>query len=174
MVNMGRMAFIGFSTPKSFNLISWLIRKITQSQCSHAWAVFHSELDDCDMVREAHEFGFRQVTLEFFKKTNTIVQMIPLDVDASPGLRMLGHRLGQPYDFPGLLSMAPIELFRWLGHRFKWWHYQITRPWHWANSMMCSEAMVEFLQACGSRMSEDLIPNMTSPQDLMDALNGKV
>lgn len=167
-------AFIGFSTPNYFNPVSWLIRKITKSEVSHAWVVFTSEMDDCEMVREAHELGFRQITFEHFKKHNNVVQLIPLDVDATPGLRMLGQHLGEAYDYPGLLGMGPVELFRWMKHKFPWWHYQITNPWHWANHMFCSASMVDFLHECKSKMGDDLIPDNISPQELRDALNGKV
>ena len=136
--------------------------------------VFTSEMDDCDMVREAHELGFRQLTFDHFKKHNKVVQLIPLDVDATPGLRMLGQHLGENYDYFGLFGMGFVEIGRWLKRKFRWWHHRISNPWRSATNMFCSESVVKFLQECKSKMGEDLVPDTISPQELRDALNGKV
>ena len=33
----GRPTLVGFSTPRSFNPISWLVRTVTRSECSHSF-----------------------------------------------------------------------------------------------------------------------------------------
>lgn len=170
---MALTAFIGFSTPKAFNPVSWLVRKLTKSQVSHAWVCYHSELFDQDMVMEAHELGFRSLTLENFKTKNKIVYIHPVDVNITPGLRLLASHLGEAYDYGGLLGMSFVLMGQWLKRKFRWWKYKISNPWAHAKLMICSEAMVVMLQASNSRMVEDVVAESTDPQMLMDILTGK-
>lgn len=170
---MSLMAFVGFSTPKAFNPVSWLIRKVTNSQVSHAWVVYHSDLLDLDMVMEAHELGFRSLTLDHFKEKNKIVLMTPVDVDVTPGLRLLAVHLGDNYDYAGLLGMSFVIMGTWFKRFFKKWKKRVKNPWQEANRYFCSEAVVTMLQASNSRMVEDVVAENTSPQMLMDILLGK-
>lgn len=170
---MALTAYVGFSTPKAFNPVSWLIRKITKSQVSHAWVAYHSDLFDLDMVMEAHELGFRSLTFENFKAKNKIVKTFPVDVDITPGLRLLATSLGDTYDYGGLFGMSFVLMGNWLKRKFKKWRKVVRNPWHSAKRMFCSEAVVIMLQASNSRMVKDLVPENTSPQMLMDILGGK-
>ena len=163
-------AFVGFSTPKRFNPVSWLVRKLTNSQCSHAWVQYYDDIFDKDMVMEAHELGFRCVPLDHFEGGNTIIKRVPVDVDFTLGIRLLASKLGNTYDYGGLIGMGWVELSRWCRRKFKWWHYKITNPLHWANDDFCSATVVEALQASASRMAEDMVPDTISPQELLDAL----
>jgi hypothetical protein len=167
------IAYVGFSTPKRFNPISWLVRKITKSEVSHAWVQFFDPLFNRDMVFEAMELEFRCIPLEHFEMSNKIVQRIPVDVDFTTGARYLANKLGNTYDYGGLLGMGWVELCRWLKHRLRWWHFKITNPLHWANDDFCSAAVINSLLVCNSRMVEGMIPDTVSPQELRDALNGK-
>jgi hypothetical protein len=170
---MSLTAFIGFSTPKAFNPVSWLIRKVTKSQVSHAWVVYHSDLFDLEMVMEAHELGFRSLTLEHFKAKNKIVLLHPIDVDVTPGLRLLAVHLGDTYDYAGLFGMGIVLIQQRLRGFFKKWKKRFKNPWQSANKYFCSEAVVTMLQASNSRMVEDVMAENTSPQMLMDILTGK-
>jgi hypothetical protein len=170
---MSLTAFIGFSTPKAFNPVSWLVRKLTNSQVSHAWVVYQSELFDRQMVMEAHELGFRTITYDHFKSKNKVVMVVPVDVDVTPGLRMLSEHLGEMYDYSGLFGMSFVLIGQWFKRTFKKWRRRIRNPWANAKRMFCSESVVALLQASNSRMVEDVVAENTSPQMLMDILTGK-
>ena len=163
-------AFVGFSTPKAFNPVSWLVRKITKSRCSHAWVVYRDELFDRDMVMEAHELGFRTITFEHFSAKNDVVLMVPVDVDVTPGLRILSTHLGEMYDYAGLFGMSFVLLGQRFKRLLKKWHKRIRNPWASAKLMFCSESVVIMLQSSNSRMVEDLIAEDTSPQALMEKI----
>jgi hypothetical protein len=171
------MAFnaqIGFSTPKSFNPVSWLIRKITRSQCSHAWVKYHDEDLDLDMVMEAHELGFRGISFDHFTKYNTIVKLIPVDVDVTPGLRLLARQLGNGYDYGGLIGMSIVMLLEWCRRQLKWTWIKIKNPLHAPGHLFCSAAIVLMLEESHSKMVEDmLVPETIAPQKLLDLLSGK-
>jgi hypothetical protein len=163
-------AYIGFSTPNYFNPISWLVRKITHSQCSHAWAQYYCPIRDRDMVVEAHELGFREVTVKHFEERNRVIKRADIDGDFTLGLRYLTDLLGDTYDYGGLFGMAWVELARWFKKKFKWWHYKITNPLHWAHNKFCSSAMITAMQVSNSKMAWNLIPDATSPQELLDSV----
>jgi hypothetical protein len=166
MLAAGR-TLIGFSTPSYFNPVSWLIRKITKSQVSHAWMLYRDDDFDLDMVMEAHELGFRLLPYDKFLKHNRVVELVAADCDLAPGLRMLAHSLGDSYDYGGLLGMSFVLIGRWFKRK---WRNPFSSP----RLRFCSEALVQALQASGSGKAEDLIPEGTSPQMLMEAMIGKV
>src|SRR5574343_542682 len=96
----------GFSTPVSFNPISWLVRKFTKSRVSHVWFKYFDADFNMDMVMEAHELGFRLLPYERFKKNNKIVAVWSTKDDLGSGLRWAATWLGTAYDFSGLFGMT--------------------------------------------------------------------
>ena len=154
---------IGFSTPKSFNPISWLVRKATGSTCSHVWFTFVDETCDLAVVLEAHELGYRLIPLSRFEKENNVVAIIQPRVDMTDALRWSVHWLGTAYDFGGLLGMTWVLIGRMLKKR---WH----NPAQNSHAMFCSEMAVTMLHRAGYPGSKALVAADTSPQDLLDFL----
>ena len=64
---------IGFSTTN--HLLSKIIKKITNSKCSHVWFLYYDENFKCDMVMEAH-FTYQVIPFEMFKKNNKIIEIV--------------------------------------------------------------------------------------------------
>ena len=96
---------IGFSTPKQFNPVSWLVRTVTGSKASHAFFVYHDQDFDMDMVMEAHELGFRLTPFEHFKKKNKLVGLFVPKHPIDTGLKYVAQRyLGTMYDYSGLVG----------------------------------------------------------------------
>lgn len=152
---------IGFSTPKFFNPVSWLVRKFTKSRASHAFFVYHDVDFDMPMVMEAHELGFRLTPFEHFSKHNKIVKLVtpknPIDV----GLRIIASRyLGSMYDYAGLIGMAIVLLGRWL-HR-KW-----RNPFRGSRYVFCSESVIMAMKTSPGYERVDL-DNDSSPEDLLE------
>ena len=158
---------IGFTTQIK-SPVSWLVRKLTKSQCSHAIFVYFDKDWQTDMVMEAADVGFRLISLEKFKKSNEIIALIAPPVDIDVGFKYVGlEYLGTMFDYFGLLGNGPILLGRWLKRK---WH----NPWNSPKSLFCSEAVVVALQKSGVPGADVLVPQDTTPQDLMDFMQGKL
>lgn len=156
------MIKIGFSTPKIFNPISWLVRKITKSRCSHAWFLYYDRDFDMQMVMEAHEVGFRILPLDRFEKHNSIVKILQPAYDIDLGLKKVAHQyLGSPYDFMGLLGMAWVALGRALKKVWK-------NPFRSSKYVFCSEAVVRAMLWSDGYKDIGLVPDRTDPQRLLE------
>jgi hypothetical protein len=158
------MVFVGFSTPRRWNPLSWLIRVGTHSPASHAWLLVEDPLFKLRLVLEAHTTGFRLVTLARFAKDNEVVAVV---VPAHPlelGLPQAGSWLGESFDAIGLVGMAWVVARRFFhlspGHN----------PFRSSRALFCSESVVRALQAAGYPGAEQLSPEEETPADVLDFL----
>lgn len=152
---------IGFSTPKSFNPVSWAVRKFTGSKASHAFFVYRDVDFDMDMVMEAHELGFRLTPLKLFEQKNNIVKLVTPKHPIDNGLRLVARRyLGTMYDFAGLFGMMVVMFGRWLKKKWK-------NPARGVASVYCSESVVLAMRQSVGYEHVKLDPDVT-PQDLYD------
>lgn len=153
---------IGFSTPKRFNPVSWLVRKVTGSPCSHAFFIYFDKEWQADFVMEAHEMGFRIVPLAHFEKKNEIVASFIPRWEIDTGMRWVAlEYLGRPYDFGGLFGMAVVLFGRWLKRKWK-------NPLESAKAMFCSEAVVVAMQKSAYPKTEVLDAHSTAPRALLE------
>ena len=161
------MIQVGFSTHKN-SLISWVIRKITKSRASHSWILLDEEYFGTKMVFEAVGIGgFRLVTYDFFKSAgNEVIALIDPEVPLDPGVQEAVKWLGTPYDKPAFFGYFFVLVGRWL--KLKW-----RNPVHSAQSQFCSEAVVRVLLASKHPGTEDMDPESTTPQDILDFFAGR-
>ncbi len=153
---------VGFSTPKSFNPVSWLVRQFTKSQCSHAWFLYTDKDFDMEMVMEAHELGFRLVPFEHFIKKNRVVAVFTPQHSIDEGLKHVATRyLGTMYDYTGLIGMVVVKVGQWLKKKWK-------NPFRGANNVFCSEAVVISMRWSEGYAQWDQDPDSEDPQALMD------
>jgi hypothetical protein len=142
---------IGFSTPKRFNPLSWLVRKMTGSKCSHAWFRYFDNDFEMYCVMEAHEFGFRIIPWALFEKLNTIVKVVTPQHDIEVGLQRVAREyLGTSYDYMGLVGMAFVAIGRFFKN--KW-----NNPFKSSSTVFCSEAVARAM----------VPPEDVEPQDLL-------
>jgi hypothetical protein len=158
---MSNVVSIGFSTPKSFNPVSWIIRKLTKSRASHTWFLYYDADFEMWMVMEAHELGFRLIPFERFRNRNEVVAIFTTKTSLSDGLKWAAKWLGTAYDFGGLIGMAWVVLGRILKRRWR-------NPLQNSHAMFCSEMALTVLQLSGVGWSKLAEPHETSPQDLLD------
>jgi hypothetical protein len=151
---------IGFSTPKSWNPISALIRWLTGSETSHVWLRYYDDDFQRDMVLDAHETGCRLIPYDAFQKRNQVVAVVRPRVSLVEGIRFMGAHLATPYNFGGLIGMGVVLLGRWL--RRKW-----RNPAQDAQGMFCSESVVHILQASSYPGAGMFVASETAPQDLL-------
>lgn len=152
---------VGFSTPKSFNPVSWAVRKFTGSKASHAFFVYRDTDFDMDMVMEAHELGFRLTPLKHFEKRNKIVKLARPMSSIDEGLRLIARRyLGSMYDYAGLIGMSVVMFGRFLKRKWK-------NPWRGSKSVYCSEAVILAMKKSPGYEKLNLDSD-SSPQDLFE------
>lgn len=153
---------IGFSTPKKFNPVSWLVRKVSGSVASHAFFIYFDKDWEVDMVMEAHEYGFRLMPLAHFEKKNEIVATFRPRTPIDAGVQHVAlEYLGKPYDWGGLFGGVILLLGRWLKRK---WH----NPWENSKAVFCSEAVVIALQKSAYLGAGELEARDTTPQDLLE------
>jgi len=158
------MTEIGFSTPKNFNPVSWVVRKFTGSKVSHAFFVYQDEELEMRMVMEAHELGFRLTPYDHFVKKNQIIGLFTPTKPIEVGLRYVAKRyLGTVYDYPGLFGSVVVIAGRWL-HR-KW-----RNPFRSSRNVFCSEAVYIALQKSPGYECLTDDPDSVDPQLMMQYL----
>lgn len=152
------MITLGFSRPRAWNPFSWLILLVTGSPASHAWWLVDDPIFGTRMVQEAHTGGFRLISFEAFSKSNVIVGLAtpryPVD------LKGTAQWMGYSYDMLGVFGMLWVMLGRWL--KKKW-----ENPFQSTSALFCSESVVRVLHLVGYPGVEDLVPESTTPQDLL-------
>lgn len=152
---------VGFSTPRRFNPISWLVRRLTGSRCSHTWFLYYDHDFELHMVMEAHELGFRVLPYSRFKRENRVVAVFTPRGDLTTGMRWAATWLGSAYSFSGLIGMAWVLLWRSL-------RKTVRNPLRSSHAMFCSEVAVKVLQRSATTWAKPLPAASTSPQDLLE------
>lgn len=155
------MICVGFSTTNM--VLSRFIRWVTGSTTSHAWLLF--DFHGIPMVFEATFEGVRLIPLEVFKKSNDIVVIYQTPCGEET-LKPIFHKLGQNYDFGGLLGSAVVQL----GRRFR---RRWNNPWNNGKALFCSEIVAEWLRDVGYPGAENLASAEVSPQDLLKLFSGE-
>jgi hypothetical protein len=157
---------VGFSTPKIFNPLSWLVRKVTGSSASHAFFVYWDQDFDLDMVMEAHEFGFRLTPFALFEKKNHVVGLYRPNKSIDVGLKYVAQNyLGTVYDYGGLLGQIAVQLGRWF--KRKW-----LNPFRGSKNVFCSEAVCIAMQHSPGYEDFKEDPDSVDPQTLMQYFEG--
>jgi hypothetical protein len=155
------MVFVGFSTPRRWNPLSWLIRVGTRSRASHAWLLVEDPLFKLRLVLEAHSTGFRLVTLARFARDNTVVAIATPAHPLDPGLPQAGGWLGERFDTAGIIGMA------WVVAR-RFFHLSPGRnPFRSTQALFCSESVVRTLKAAGYPGAEGLVDEEETPADVL-------
>jgi hypothetical protein len=155
------MVFVGFSTPRRWNPLSALIRRMTGSRASHAWLLVEDPAFELRLVLEAHSSGFRLVSFTRFVKDNVVVALIEPAHPIEPGLPAAGLWLGEAFDVVGLFGIFLTLVARWFRQR-PW-----RNPFPTARALFCSEAVIRTLQAAGYPGAERLETEGTSPAALL-------
>lgn len=159
-ISQGRSTLLGFSTPRSFNPVSALVRRFTASECSHCFFLYWDDDFQCDMVLESHELGFRLITWRRFVKKNRIIALVEPAHVLDPGFLKLGEWVGSAYDFGGLIGQAVVQLGRWMQRKWR-------NPFRSSRAMFCSESITRCMQWAEHPEAKSFTPKETTPQDLL-------
>lgn len=161
-----RPVFVGFSTPRTWNPISALIRRMMNSKASHTWLLVEDPLFELRLVLEAHETGFRLISLAEFVKNNKIVKLLQPAHPLAKGLPEAGGWLGDEYDVRGLIGIFFVTVAKFFRHK-------IANPFTSSRALFCSEAVVRVMKAAGYPGAEKFGDETTSPADLMTFLESE-
>jgi hypothetical protein len=158
------MVQVGFSY-KSGNPLSWLIRKVTGSTCSHAWLLITDPYFGEPVVLQASLEGFTLDSYARFCTKNTVVAVVNPVIPLDAALHTAWPALGTPYDYLGLFGMSWVMLGRALRRNWK-------NPLSSSSEMFCSEAVVEqVLAPAGYPGVASLgLPQDINPQALLSFL----
>ncbi|MBN1206247.1 MAG: hypothetical protein JXB05_15125 [Myxococcaceae bacterium] len=165
-ISKGRTTLIGFSTPRSFNPVSLLVRRFTRSECSHCFFLYWDDDFECDMVLEAHELGFRLITWQRFVRKNRIIALVEPAHPLDSGFLRLGEWVGSAYDFGGLIGQAFVQFGRFLQRKWR-------NPFRSSRSMFCSESIARCMQWAEHPDARHFSPKETAPQDLLVFYRGQ-
>ena len=155
---------IGFSTSKGFNLISWVIRKFTRSECSHALFLYWDANLNMRMIMEAQPTGFQLTPYSVFEKNNKLISVIRPKHDITDGLiKVANEYLGTRYDYLGALGMAWVEIGSFIKRKWR-------NPFVDSKHVFCSEAVVRAIKASPGYKNLDINPDETGPQELLELM----
>jgi hypothetical protein len=149
---------VGFSTTNKW--ISRLIRWVTRGRVSHAWIAFFDPCLDMRLVMQAEAWGYEVRPWKRWKRQNVLVAEFKTDRQLSNSLQWIAKSLGVEYDWKAAFFAG---LRRWLG---RWLRGRFRSP----RKLMCSEAVIRFLQHAGVSAVAQLDPELTPPQRLLEAV----
>ena len=158
---------IGVSTPKKWNPLSPLLRRVMGTSYSHIWILLEDALFDIDLMLGTEKIGFVPLPYERFLEENNIIQV--WDPDPSykleVGLYELVKRIGKPYDKIGLLGMG------WVVALSRWFKRKVRNPLASAHAMFCSEAVAYMLAKSNVPEAATLVPERATPGDVVQILD---
>lgn len=108
---------IGFSTPNTFKIGAWLIKKWLNSSYSHVF-IRYVDNQNRDLVFQASHGMVHLITYENFLKENLVVKAYPLDLSNEEYQLFRNFyysKLGEPYSFLDLVVIFLYDLFMRLG-----------------------------------------------------------
>lgn len=155
---------VGFSTSNA--IVSKLIRWITRSKVSHAWIAYDDQTLGMRMVMQAEAWGFEVRPLKRWVKENKLVaEFVPVGDDLHSSFHYIAKKLGTKYDYKSALLTG---LKFWVN---RWFKIIKSRSFKAPNKLMCSEAVVRFLQHGGYKTVDGLDPELTSPGELLKLIS---
>ena len=142
------------------NPVSWLIRTITRSRTSHV--AIGTMLHGVPVLIQA-DFGGVQVSprAQYLKRARVVAEF-RWPGDPTVELERACRRLGEKYDYVGLLGFGFVVLARWFKRKAR-------NPLSSPSATVCSE-LVRGIDPGGDVVPEwkALDPEQTTPEDLLD------
>ena len=159
---------VGFSKPKKFKLLSWLIRQAEHTKFSHTYVKLYDERVDKWIVYEASGMITHCCPEETFYLKNEVIQEVELTCASFTESEVLEDAidsLALPYGMKQLLGLGLVRLSRLFGLKIK-------NPWSDGRiTYVCSEYVGRLLQRLGYDVGD--LDELT-PKDIHELLNGTV
>jgi hypothetical protein len=150
---------IGFSTTNK--LVSRLIRWVTRGRVSHAWIAFYDHSLGTRLVMQAERWGYEVRPWHRWRHENILVAEYRPQTQLDNSVCWIARSLGTKYDWTAALL---VGLRRWLE---RWVKGRFQSP----KKLMCSEAVIRFLQHGRITVVKNVDPETTSPARLLQLVN---
>lgn len=151
---------VGFS--KSKNILSRLIRWVTNSRVSHTF--LRLEVKGQDMVLHSNQWGVNFDQWEDFSGHSIVVDQFNLTMENEGSAWDYAiSKLDRPYDFLAIAGFAWVLLNKRFGRK-------TSNPFPNRSAYFCSELVIEALKAADFPGAKDLDRELTSPEDLIGFL----
>lgn len=158
---------VGFSTHKTFNVLSKLIQLVEHTDFSHVYIRFYSKSIDRYLIYQASGLQVNFCGLEHFYEKNKTIAEFRIKVDPETKRQLLMDAVdlaGKPY---GMKDLIGIGLVRFCS-LFK---IKIKNPFaDGSKTYICSELASTFLVKLGYTI-QDL--DSATPKDVYDILRGQ-
>jgi hypothetical protein len=133
------MVQVGFSHANGFwSFLSAVIMRMTGRTFSHCWMLLtgeHGILGTDVVLTEDENGGLHFVPWVGYSAGKTIVTVLDVPFDLTPGAKALINKLGTGYDYTGLFGEAyTLTMFRWFKRK-------VANPLANAGKMWCSESI---------------------------------
>lgn len=137
---------IGFSTPKKFHFLSWLIKKVERSAFSHCY--IHID----NSIYHADDVGVVYASTETFYKENDIINEFNIGVTDEQYRAIktfMRKNEGQGYGYLSLLGILTVRLAHQMGH-------SINNPFaDGKKTQICVEVVGYVLRLAGADIKQD-------------------
>jgi len=157
---------IGFSTHKSFNLLSWVIKKVERTDFSHVYVKIFSKSLDRYLVYQASGLAVNFCGQDTFYAHNKDVAEFAIAVTPEQKIEVLKKCVdlaGKPYGMKDLIGIGLVRLaglIRW----------KIRNPFaDGSKTYICSETAATILVVIGFKFEE---LDSTTPKDIYEKLRG--
>lgn len=157
---------VAFTTKRSFNPLSWLIRKMSRSEVSHVAIIFTQRYTD--LVLQANHLRTNIQELSTFQKEENIVATMMAEVDEDKFYAFVLPLLGTKYGMLTLIGMGLQRIGNLLGIKSR----VLFRDKY--ATFVCSELIISVLQESGKHEQvRELDSERDGPQELFVALSKK-
>lgn len=163
---MQEYIIIGFSTHRTFNILSEIIKKVEHTDFSHVYIKLFSTSLDRYLIYQASGLSINfcgQAT--FYEKNKDIAQfLIAVTAEQKKAMLQLAVDLaGKPYGMKDLIGIGLVRFLAFFGKKIK-------NPFaDGSKTYICSELAATLLVQLGIPF-EDL--DSTTPKDVYDTLRG--
>lgn len=104
---------IGFSRPKKFAILSWLIRTVQRTEYSHVYLKFHSDTYDRNIIYQASGLQVNFVGEQVFNEHHIVVKEFEFNISDETYKKMMSFAIdkaGYPYSIKQLFNIASYML----------------------------------------------------------------
>lgn len=158
---------IGFSTPRDFSTLSWIIKKVERTEFSHVYVKIFSKSLDRYLVYQASGLAVNFCGQDTFYAHNKDIAEFAIPVTPEQKIEILKKCVdlaGKPYGMKDLIGIGLVRLaglVRW----------KIRNPFaDGSKTYICSEIAATILLMLGFHFQE---LDSTTPTDVYEKLRGQ-
>lgn len=160
---------VGFSTPKKFNLFSWLIRTVGKSPFSHAYIRYYDTYTKTWIIYQASGRLVNMITADNFNKVEKICAEFEIPVSTETRKKTIEwaqKKLGTPYGVMNIVGIGCVIVARFFGKK-------IRNPFaDGEKTMVCSE-LVDYVMEDIFKLGDVYDPATAMPIDDYNFLASK-